>query len=340
MLTRHSFQWADQPQRVDIDRLHIGRSGGRRARAAGDQLRRDPLRFFVHGRRAIGHQRRLTAQRIVDAGAQQRPVRLGNIEMATEIEEGALAHGAAEAFGVHQAMREVGLSVLGPPGLGAPNEHGAHHSGRTLSKANAPARGSARSAGSDGWRKGESVGHSLSGMHGVSVERGNARARPADRRACVAEDDEAVRPDGGHDLARRDRTHRDLKETGRSRRTGRGPPFVRSRVDYDVGCQMSTEGLVYESVVDFAADSPRRGLLNPPRGADGEVVRPRPAPETTRERCAQCGSAAVRRGATLCGRCAEAPDAILQKPVPDGDGGRGEDDDGGVLPPCRGKVNR
>ena len=50
---------------------------------------------------------------------------------------------------------------------------------------------------------------------------------------------------------------------------------------------MSTEGLVYESVVDFAADSPRRGLLNPPRGADGEVVRPRPAPETKRERCAQ-----------------------------------------------------
>jgi hypothetical protein len=60
---------ADQPQRVDIDRLHIGRSGGRRGRAAGDQLRRDPLRFFVHGRRAIGHQRRLTAQRFVDAGA-------------------------------------------------------------------------------------------------------------------------------------------------------------------------------------------------------------------------------------------------------------------------------
>ena len=38
------------------------------------------------------------------------------------------------------------------------------------------------------------------------------------------------------------------------------------------GCQMLTEGLVYESVVDFAADNPRRGLLNPPRVADGEVV--------------------------------------------------------------------
>ena len=68
-------------------------------------------------------------------------------------------------------------------------------------------------------------------------------------------------------------------------------------------------------------------------------LRPR-CPETTRERCAQCGSPAVRCGATLCGRCAEAPDAIQQKPVPDGDGGRGSDDDGGVLPPCRGKVNR
>ena len=44
---------ADQPQRVDIDRLHIGRSGGRRGRAAGDQLRRDPLRFLLHGRRAM-----------------------------------------------------------------------------------------------------------------------------------------------------------------------------------------------------------------------------------------------------------------------------------------------
>ena len=56
------------------------------------------------------------------------------------------------------------------------------------------------------------------GHHGVSVQRGNARACPADRRACVAEDDEAVRPDDGHDHARRDRTHRDLGET-RCRRT-------------------------------------------------------------------------------------------------------------------------
>ena len=48
------------------------------------------------------------------------------------------------------------------------------------------------------------------GDHGVSVERGDARTRAADRRARVAEDDEALRPDGRHDHRRRDRAHRDL----------------------------------------------------------------------------------------------------------------------------------
>ena len=48
------------------------------------------------------------------------------------------------------------------------------------------------------------------GDHGVSVERGDARARAADRRARLAEDDEALRPDGGHDHRRRGRAHRHL----------------------------------------------------------------------------------------------------------------------------------
>ena len=42
---------------------------------------------------------------------------------------------------------------------------------------------------------------------------GDAGARAADRRSRVAEDDEAVRPDVGRGLARRDRAHRDLKDT-------------------------------------------------------------------------------------------------------------------------------
>ena len=48
------------------------------------------------------------------------------------------------------------------------------------------------------------------GDHGVSVERRDARARAADRRARIAADDEALRPDSGHDHRRRDRAHRDL----------------------------------------------------------------------------------------------------------------------------------
>ena len=48
------------------------------------------------------------------------------------------------------------------------------------------------------------------GDHGVSVEWGDARTRAADRRARLPEDDEALRPDGGHDHRRRDRAHRDL----------------------------------------------------------------------------------------------------------------------------------
>ena len=63
------------------------------------------------------------------------------------------------------------------------------------------------------------------GDHGVPVERGDAGARAADRRARVAEDDEALRPDGGHGDRRRDRTHRDLISevgAGNLRRVGLG----------------------------------------------------------------------------------------------------------------------
>ena len=49
------------------------------------------------------------------------------------------------------------------------------------------------------------------GDHGVSVEWGDARTRAADRRARLPEDDEALRPDSGHDHRRRDRAHRDLR---------------------------------------------------------------------------------------------------------------------------------
>ena len=64
------------------------------------------------------------------------------------------------------------------------------------------------------------------GDHGVSVERGDARTRAADRRARLPEDDEALRPDGRHDHRRRDRAHRDLGGGRTARR--RAPRDVRS----------------------------------------------------------------------------------------------------------------
>ena len=133
---------ADQAQRVDIDPLHICRSGGRRVPrcAAGDQLRRDPLRLVFDGGRAIGHQGRLAGQDVVDAGAQQRPLYPGDVKVSSEIEQRALTDGASDALGVDEAMGVVGLSVLGPPGLGAPNEHTGHDSGWTRYSATMPTR--------------------------------------------------------------------------------------------------------------------------------------------------------------------------------------------------------
>ena len=50
--------------------------------------------------------------------------------------------------------------------------------------------------------------------HGVSVERRDPRARPADRGARIAEDDEALRPHGGQGDGRGDRTDRDMTRLG------------------------------------------------------------------------------------------------------------------------------
>ena len=53
--------------------------------------------------------------------------------------------------------------------------------------------------------------HSRVRDHSLPVERGgDPRARAADRGARVTEDDEALRPDGGHGDGRRDRADRDL----------------------------------------------------------------------------------------------------------------------------------
>ena len=71
----------------------------------------------------------LAAEDLLDALAQRRPVALGGIEMASQIEQGALTHFVAEAFGAHEAMGEIGLAGGGGAGLGAADEHGSKGSG-------------------------------------------------------------------------------------------------------------------------------------------------------------------------------------------------------------------
>ena len=67
---------------------------------------------------------------LLDAPAQRRPVALGGIEVPSQIEQGALAHFVADAFGAHESVSEVGLAGGGGAGLGAPDEHGTQGSGR------------------------------------------------------------------------------------------------------------------------------------------------------------------------------------------------------------------
>ena len=123
---------ADQTQGVDVEGLDVRRSGrcAARLRAAGDQLAGDALGFVFDGARAVGDQGCLAGQEVVDAGAQLRPLGLGDVEVSPEIEQGALADGVSDALVVDEPMGEVGLSVVRAPCLGAANEHGAHDSGR------------------------------------------------------------------------------------------------------------------------------------------------------------------------------------------------------------------
>ena len=63
-------------------------------------------------RRAIGRQLQLAAEDIVDASAQRRPLALVDVEVPSEIEQSALTHFVAEAFGAHEAMGETGLALV------------------------------------------------------------------------------------------------------------------------------------------------------------------------------------------------------------------------------------
>ena len=116
---------AQELERIDVDSLDIvfvGRRGGAGA-LAGEQLGGDALGVRFEFRGAIGVELELTGEHLVDAPAQHRPGALPDREVSSEIEQGALSHLGADAFGAHEAKGEVRLAGAGASGLGAPDEH-------------------------------------------------------------------------------------------------------------------------------------------------------------------------------------------------------------------------
>ena len=119
---------ARQRKRIHIHRDQIARRLGVPRPAPRQELRRNPLCLGFDRLRHVVEQRRLAVEDLVDAPAQVRPLRLGEIEIAAEVQQGALAHLGAVAPAFHEA---VGVVVLGAgtAGEGSAHKHGGDGSG-------------------------------------------------------------------------------------------------------------------------------------------------------------------------------------------------------------------
>ena len=118
--------WTNQLQGVDIDVLDVTpspcRRGGGPDAFMGEQLGGDALGVRFKRRGAIRWQWELTGEEFVDAPAQDGPIALGDLEVPSQIEQGALSHLRAEALGAHEAEGEVVLAAAA--GTGASDKHG------------------------------------------------------------------------------------------------------------------------------------------------------------------------------------------------------------------------
>ncbi len=134
MLDPHAAR-AHQIERVEIDllvsprlaRVRLGRFTGRDACSRGpqrNQLRRIALR---QGVARLGHRRieqgALTLQQLIDAPGKRRPLLVGQIEVAAQVEQRGLPDGAADPRSLDQAVGRVGLAGRAIAGLGTPDEH-------------------------------------------------------------------------------------------------------------------------------------------------------------------------------------------------------------------------
>ncbi|WP_265707454.1 hypothetical protein, partial [Verminephrobacter aporrectodeae] len=62
-------------------------------------------------------------QQLVDALGQRGPMRLGQVQMAAQVEQGALLDDMTDAGAVHQAVGDVGFARDTIASLGAANKH-------------------------------------------------------------------------------------------------------------------------------------------------------------------------------------------------------------------------
>ena len=113
-------------QGVDIEVLEVAARVRRRGSGPdalmGEQLGGDVLGVRFQCRGAIGSQWHLTGEEFVNAPAQYRPIALRDVEVSSQIEQGALSHIRAGAFAAHEAQGEI--VVADAAGTGAADEHG------------------------------------------------------------------------------------------------------------------------------------------------------------------------------------------------------------------------
>ena len=126
---------AHQFQRVQIDilealniaparrqRWRASTIAGRRAQ--GQQLRGIALRQYLAfiGQHGIGHSG-LAMQQILNALDQRGPLRLRQIKVRAQVEQGGLAYRRACSYGLNQTKRRIDLARSQAAGLSAPDEH-------------------------------------------------------------------------------------------------------------------------------------------------------------------------------------------------------------------------
>ena len=113
--------WAHEFERIDVHSLDIGSIVG--GVGAREQLGGDTLGVGFHLPGRVVAELELAGEDLVDPPAKGRPVVLLDLEVSSQIEQGALTYFGADSFGANEALGEVRLAGVGATGLGAADEH-------------------------------------------------------------------------------------------------------------------------------------------------------------------------------------------------------------------------